>query len=257
MSTDTLDTEEQPLQGQGLTSTLHGARRDPDRWVRRAELSMAMGEFEQARSDLTTALSLDPDHLGARLELLRVNAQLERLAEELYEQDPWLAVAVHGPRAAAVRDKRSFFERHLDPTVPTLRAVEAIGSWVGAQTVLHIGSSRGLWPRLLRDRGVEVLATDGDPTHQERPAWTHVMPLAPADAVRTLAADVLMVSAAARATADDLHGHRGNALILLGQDHLEDFLDAVDARWSRLHAIPLPSFGPEADVVRLYTRKDR
>jgi hypothetical protein len=239
-----------------LSTTIRQTRSDPERWVKRARLSARMGEFRQARGDLQCALSIAPDHLAARLELMRVDAQLERLEREIYQQDPWVAVAVHGPEEARDPRRRGFFETHMGPTVPSITAVEAIASWVGTQTILEIGSGKGLWARLLREAGVEVLATQ-HPASCRSPSWMTVMPLDAEDALRTLAADVLLLDGdGVGHTADLLHSFRGTAMIVRGGIHAE-LRDALDAHWTCVHRLQIPSWTLDRDTVRFLVRRSR
>ncbi|MCB9672322.1 MAG: tetratricopeptide repeat protein [Alphaproteobacteria bacterium] len=237
-----------------LTGTIQISRSDPERWVRRARISISMGELEQAREDLHIALQLDPDCLEARLELLRVDAQLDRLQEELYDQDPWMAVSVHGPGQGLTGRRRAFFEANVATTCPTIAAVEAIASWVGRQTVLEVGAGRGLWSRLLADRGVEMLTTESPRRLDDLSTWTHVLALEPERAVTALSAEVLLVDAHSGVLPDVLARFRGRAAVVLstGSTALEE---GLAASWSCVQTVRLPSFGERPERLRFFVRR--
>lgn len=244
--------DETPQQGQ-LASAIETSRSDPDRWVRRARLSLSMGEFVQARDDLRRALELDPDHLEARLELLRVDASIDRLRGEVYDQDPWAAVSAHGPGQGVDDRRHGFFRTHLALTCPTIAAVEALVSWVGGQTVLELQAGRGLWSRLLADRGVEVLCSESS-RELTGPTWIHALPFAPLKAVQTLVADVLLVDGGRKLDPDVLPAFRGNALVLLGHGD-PDLEGSVRESWSVVHTVRVPSFTADHDLVRFFVRR--
>jgi hypothetical protein len=238
-----------------LSETIQSTRSDPERWVRRAQLSAGMGEFGQARSDLERALSLDPTHLAARLELMRIDAHLTALERTLYEQDPWKAVEQHGPAHTDEPRRRAFFETHLSRSVPSYPAVEAMAAWVGRQTVLEVGAGKGLWSRLLRDAGVELLATD-HASASATPRWTHVMPLEAAEAVRTLAADVLLVEGDVHDPGGVVRAFRGKAILVRGPA-LAELNHVLDDGWTCVQAVQIPGWMGRRESVRFLLREHR
>lgn len=249
-------TPDDPSPTEAMSENIQATRSDPERWVRRAQLSAGMGEFRQARSDLECALAIAPGHLAARLELMRVDAQITRLQRELYQQDPWLAIQVHGPKDERDSRRRGFFETHLSLSVPSLHAVHAIASWVGTQTVLEVGSSKGLWARLLREAGVEMLATE-HPSLCRSPHWMTVMPLDAENALRTLAADVLIFDGSrATVTKELIDSFGGMGIIIRGAVH-QNLVEGLDQHWSCVHSLQIPSWTVDRDAIRFMVRRSR
>lgn len=236
-----------------LAHSIESSRSDPDRWVRRARISLTMGEFEQAREDLQHALGLDPGHVEARLELLRLDASIDRLRVEVFEQEPWSAISAHGPGQGTDEVRREFFRSHLAPTCPSVHAIEAIATWVGSQTVLEVHASKGLWSRLLADRGVEVLCSEAS-RRVEGPTWMHILPLSPLKAVQTLVADVLLLDAAGGVEPEAIRAFRGDALVALSEGH-EATEQVLAADWSVVQTVRIPSFSRDFDRVRFLVRK--
>ncbi len=182
---------------------------------------------------------------GDCLQRLRAEARIARLERIFYDGEPLALLREHGPTGRTPVGE-AFFHAFFARSCPSVPAIEAVADWVGRQTVLEVEAGRGLWSRLLADRGVETLCADGEGA--ARRGWCPRLPLCAGRAIRTLAAEVLLVHT--RAGCSVYERFSGGALLLAGPPVGEP------TGWRRVESIPLPGWG-EREELGFFVRRWR
>jgi hypothetical protein len=165
---------------QHLIDAVARNRTDAGAWRSLGEALARRGQHQEALLALDNAV-----HLGDRAaERARrsVRRDLERACRRLDAQvdvhaNPWPQLARFGPGGPDAL--RPFFTRRFAWAVPSPEVIEALAAFAGGDRILEVGAGLGLWARLLREAGADVVATDDFSTHhrERQPMWTEVAPL--------------------------------------------------------------------------------
>lgn len=234
-------------------------------WVQLAQALRELDQPEQARFALRNALTLAPKHKAARRELVAVEQQLDRAVREapITELPPWEAVSRYGPGSGS---PRPVFTTHVSWAVPSPAAIEALVAVTGEGRLLEVGAGLGFWSRLLRDQGVQVIATDSFSTHQREAArapWTAVLREEAVEAVHHHPADVLLLCwpppKGSMAT-DALRAFRGRVVAYVGErgPHRvtgeSTFFEALADGWIETSTVQIPNWPGFSDALTFYAR---
>lgn len=167
--------------------------------------------------------------------------------------------------------KRDYFTSNYGWAVPDLKSLQQIKDFVGDGKVLEIGSGYGLWAKLLKDIGVNIIATDVLSDQEQkryRPqdkTFTEVEDWNDFDSINKYGSksDVLMLcwppyDNPMATTA--LRGFGGNKLIYIGEGFSgctanDDFFDLLEKQWTEVDDISLNKWEGIHDALYLYRRK--
>ena len=193
----------------------------------------------------------------------------------LSNRDLWAAIAEAGPRAWAQRGseavdsdealreehgrRRSFIAR-FGYAAPTPEAIRAIADFLGECRTLEVCAGLGLWARLLRGAGADVLATDAN-----APGEGAYVRVEQGDAAEAVAAhsecDALLLCWPPHrkpAAANALRAFRGSRVVAIGDVRFTGdaaYHAALGHNWRLERSLPLPSWPGIEDCARLYIRK--
>jgi hypothetical protein len=155
--------------------------------------------------------------------------------------------------------RRSFFALY-SWAVPTRKAIESIGTFVGERKLLEVCAGQGLWARLLSAAGVDMLATDGsgDIRFQHFPVAVEEAEAAvrahPDRAALMLCWPPYKDDCAHRA----LRVFRGDSLIYVGDVRFtadEQLHRLIESGWDLRQRIVIPAWPGLDDYVYLYRRR--
>lgn len=166
--------------------------------------------------------------------------------------------------------RRDYFIGNYGWSVPTQSVITKLKGFVGNDTVLSVGSGYGLWPKLLEEEGIDVIATtlvpeEGDIQMQKNDYFfTHVENLHHSDAINKYPeANVLMMSWPPYSDPmayESLKNFRGNKLIYIGEGHggctgCDDFHNLLGNEWKDVGVLDIPQWQGIHDDLRLFVRQ--
>ena len=148
------------------------------------------------------------------------------------------------------------------PDEPHLRLIEKHGP------ILELGAGLGYWARLLRSRGVDVLAYDRvpsgkqNPFHQEGKHWTEVLEGGPGMAARYPKRTLFLCWPPynTKFARDCLAVYKGNTLIYVGESNGgctgdRKFFRLLSDEWKEVKILDLPQWSSIHDYFGVYVRK--
>lgn len=167
--------------------------------------------------------------------------------------------------------KRDYFTGNYGWSVPSKEAIEELKKFINNETVLEIGSGYGLWAKLLKDAGVNVIATDlpfSNKQDSHRPKKIKFTEIEEIDAEVTIQKYiykpyVLMMSWPPYddpMAAKSLKGFKGNKLIFIGEGEGgctgdDQFFKILKTEWNFVKEINIPQWSGIHDYISLYDRK--
>ena len=155
--------------------------------------------------------------------------------------------------------------------VPTEEAIDHITEFVGEDEVIEVGAGKGLWAKLLKCKGVDIIATDDFSTHQDvlhAETFTDIEDLSAKQAVRKYGShNVLMMVWPAPGhlssmASDALKSFTGNKIVYVGELSPEGCTGDVECNteltygteWTKVAEIDIPRFRGAFDNVTLLSR---
>ena len=148
--------------------------------------------------------------------------------------------------------KRDYFTKNYGWSIPDKKSLQKVKRFIGSDQVLEIGSGYGLWAKLMKDMGINVIATDAlsDPEQKKyRPldkTFTEIENLTHSDAINKYgSANVLMLSwppYLCSMAAQSIKNFKGNKLIFIGEGSGgctadDDFFKELDNNWQEVEQI--------------------
>jgi hypothetical protein len=166
---------------------------------------------------------------------------------------------IEAERAQSQFDRRRAFVASYAWAVPTREAIDLIASALDGRRVLEVCAGSGLWAMLLSSRGVEIIATDGNAPGPVR--HFEVRQVEALGAVEAYRCEALMLcwppfkdACASRA----LHAFEGDRVVYVGDARFtadREFHGQLEAHWSLVDEVALPSWPGTRDAARVFERK--
>jgi len=162
--------------------------------------------------------------------------------------------------------RRDAFVKNYGWGTPTKEAIEKIKQFVRNDTILEIGSGSGLWAKLLKDEGLNIIATNKPFEKKEdyKTKFTDVQELNHLRAIQKYGYhNVLMISWPLYddpMAYESLKDFQGNKLIFIGEEQggctgCDNFFDLLNQEWKLYETINLPNWYGIYDSLLLFVRK--
>lgn len=205
----------------------------------------------------------------------RYNANPDDLYQELEERSPknsdWSAPSGNNVMLSCLESSyRNLFVKQYSWAIPCRESIQIIKDFVGADTVLEIGSGSGLWAYLLQASGVNIIATDIENEHR-RPAYRY-LPIEMIDyheAIPKYQTNILMLC---WGDVNPLRQFKGNKYIYIGEadgctsgypldDNYDDSDDSDNnnnqpvVQWNLTKVFPIKHWSGIKDKLYLFERK--
>ena len=172
-----------------------------------------------------------------------------------------------GPWIKPSFDQWLSFRDHFSYAVPNRKSIEEIAKFAGNDTILEIGSGKGLHAYLLSLEGVKVIPTDSLAWNQYGYPFMKVENLDYKDALNKYKTGALMIvwPEIGDLAYQALRLFKGNKLIFIGEvvdpekgiglvaD--EDFFKLLESEWKPVLKVRVPQFVGFDDWMYLYERK--
>lgn len=168
--------------------------------------------------------------------------------------------------------RRNLFIENYGWSVPTLKAVKEIKNFVGGDQVLEIASGYGLWAKLMKDAGINIVATDLQievPESQtyykpKRKQYTDIEVLSHLDALNKYGHFGVMMLVwppyANPLAHEALKSFRGNKIILIGEGESgctgdDNFYCLLSKEWQEVKRVEIPRWERIYDDLTFWTKK--
>ena len=191
----------------------------------------------------------------------RMNMSKEEAEDFFYKND-----------ALSEMYRRDAFVKRYSWASPTKEAIERIKQFTGNDTILEIGSGYGLWARLLKDEGVNIVATNKPFTKEdghipEIKNISFIEEIEELDHKKAIEKygkyNVLMMCWPPYddpMAYESLKEFKGNKLIFIGEGHggctgCDNFFELLSKEWNLYKVITLPQWWGIHDSLFLYIRK--
>jgi len=166
--------------------------------------------------------------------------------------------------------RRKQFIENYGWSVPTKEAIEKLKSFIGGEQVLEVGSGLGLWAKLMRDIGINIIATEMEPDSSknnyigERVPHTEIERINGMEAISKYGnSGVLFISWPPydNPLANDIvKSFKGNKIIFVGEGSGgctgdDSFFCTIQNQWQEAGSVQIPRWTGIYDKIVLFVRK--
>ena len=165
--------------------------------------------------------------------------------------------------------RRDDFVKEYGWSVPSKKAIEKIKGFVGNDSIVEVGSGYGLWAKLLKDEGINIIATDAFREEDKNfvPNDTRYIDIENLNNEEAMEKygdySVLMMSWPPYHNSmsyDTISKFKGHKFIYIGEGHGgctggQDFHDALNREWGIVEEICIPQWSGLHDNLVFYQRK--
>ena len=141
---------------------------------------------------------------------------------------------------------------------------KALQEMVKLTPLLEVGAGTGYWASLLKERGVDIIATDGYPgSYKFKKEWHKIEKLDANAAIAKYPNRTLCVSWACSDNPwafDALKTYKGNTFVCVGEGYGgctadDSFFDELDSNWNHVKYVTIPFWYGLHDIMSIYKRK--
>ena len=164
--------------------------------------------------------------------------------------------------------RRLIFCKNYSWAIPTPNAIDRLVEFfAGKGMILSVGAGRGLWERILEDRGLRVIATDAFKSHGVETGgrmFTEVFNMDHLTAIDSFPAATTLMLCWPSYNEDfacEALGHfRGDFIIYIGEEEYGctatcSFFHLLDKEWNLTESIEILNWKGIHDTIKIYERK--
>lgn len=154
--------------------------------------------------------------------------------------------------------RRKAFVKKYSWAVPSKEAVQKIAEFIGKSGCLEVCAGSGLWSRLLKEEGVDIVATDDGSDVFEK-SYAPVIKMSAQDAILHYQDRSVLFVCWAYCSLEGIEARfKGDKIVYIGEcrDGLTGCIPD-DRDWEEVESLEIPRWPPVHDYVALYRRRKK